>query len=167
MISRINGIDIVTVERDGEIFVPIKPICTALGVSYPAQLEKLKADETFTDSTVPLGGIVAADGKEREMVCLPLWLVYLWLGTISPNNVAEPVRKKVIEYRMECAKALYDHFTGSMARTLETNRAEIELLQEINAAIGEEKEAKARRRKAEEALRKLRDERLNPQPTLL
>lgn len=72
LISRINGIDIVSVERDGEIYVSIKPICTALGVSYPAQLEKLKADETFTASTVPLGGIVDADGKEREMVCLPL-----------------------------------------------------------------------------------------------
>lgn len=30
LISKINGVDIVTVDRDGEIFVPIKPICDAI-----------------------------------------------------------------------------------------------------------------------------------------
>lgn len=53
-----------------------------------------------------------------------------------------------------------------MQRTIETNNAEIELLRQINSAITEEKEAKDRRRKAEEALERLRSERLNPQPTL-
>ncbi len=72
LITKINGADIVTVERDGEIFVPIKPICEAIMVNYTSQLEKLQSDDTFSGSTVPLRGIVAADGKEREMMCLPL-----------------------------------------------------------------------------------------------
>lgn len=54
-----------------------------------------------------------------------------------------------------------------MQHTIETNKAEIELLQQINSAISREKEAKAERRKAEEALGKLRAERLNPQPAPL
>lgn len=32
LISKINGVDIVTVDRDGDVFVPIKPICVALGI---------------------------------------------------------------------------------------------------------------------------------------
>lgn len=165
-ITKINGIDIVAVEKDGNIYVPIKPICQALGVNYTSQLDKLKSDETFSSSTIPLGGTVAADGKEREMICLPLLLVYLWLGTISPNNVSDQARAKVVAYRLECAHALYEHFTGSMRRTIETNNAEIELLKQINTAIADEKEAKTRKKKAEESLAKLRSERLNPQPTL-
>lgn len=166
LISKINGIDIVTVEQDGEIFVPIKPICDAVTVNYTSQIEKIRSDETFSNSTIPLRGIVAADGKEREMLCMPLWLVYLWLGTINPKNVSDEARPKVIAYRLECAHVLYEHFTGSMKRTIETNNTEIELLKQINSAISDEKEAKNRRKKAEESLGKLRAERLNPQPTL-
>ena len=68
LITKINGVDIVTVDCNGEIFVPIKPICQAVMVNYTTQLEKLQSDDTFSASTVPLRGIVAADEKEREML---------------------------------------------------------------------------------------------------
>lgn len=165
LISKINGVDIVTVDRDGEIFVPIKPICEAIGIDDRAQRDKIQTDEIL-GSTGVLSASVAADGKEREMFCLPLKYVYGWLFTINPKNVAPEAREAVARYRRECYDALYEHFTGSMRRTIETNNAEIELLNQINSAISDEKEAKNRRKKAEEALVKLRSERLNPQPSL-
>lgn len=165
LISKINGVDIVTVERDGEIFVPIKPICQALGIDVESQRDKIQKDEILNSTTV-LSTVVAADGKGREMFCLPLKYVYGWLFTINPKNVAPEAREAVTRYRRECYDVLYEHFTGSMRRAIETNTAEIELLRQINSAITEEKEAKTRRHKAEEALGKLRAERLNPQPTL-
>lgn len=165
LISKINGVDIVTVERDGEIFVPIKPICEAIGIDDRAQRDKIQSDEIL-GSTGVLSTSVAADGKEREMFCLPLKYVYGWLFTINPKNVAPEAREAVAVYRRECYDVLYEHFTGSMRRTIETNNAEIALLQQINSAISREKEAKAERRKAEEALGKLRAERLTPQPSL-
>lgn len=165
LISRINGVDIVTVERDGEIFVPIKPICEAIGIDAKAQRAKLQEDEFFA-STGAIITSVAADEKEREMYCIRLRDVYGWLATINPGKVAPEAREAVARYRRECYDVLYEHFTGSMRRTIETNNAEIELLQQINAAISDEKEAKGRRRKAEEALGKLRSDRLNPQPSL-
>lgn len=36
-ITRINGVEILTVERYGEVYVPIKPICTALGIEAAPQ----------------------------------------------------------------------------------------------------------------------------------
>lgn len=164
-ISRINGIDIVTVERNGDIFVPIKPICSALGIDFSAQYNKIQSDETL-GSTIAIIAMVAADSKDREMVALPLKFIYGWLFTINPGKVAPEAREAVTRYRRECYDVLYEHFTGSMRRTIETNNAEIELLQQINAAVSDEKEAKSRRKKAEEALGKLRTERLSPQPSL-
>lgn len=164
-ITKINGIDIVTVEKDGDIYVPIKPICEAIGVAFERQYYKIQADDILA-STVTLTVMVAADGKEREMVCLPLRYVYGWLFTINPKKVAPEAREAVIRYRRECYDVLYEYFTGSMRRTIETNNAEIELLKKINAAIADEKEAKNRKKKAEENLAKLRTERLNPQPSL-
>ena len=165
LISKINGVDIVTVERDGEIFVPIKPICEAIGIDVDAQRNKLNSDQFF-NSTTAIIAAVAADEKEREMYCIRLRDVYGWLATINPGKVAPEAREAVAVYRRECYDVLYEHFTGSMRRTIETNNAEITLLQQINSAISEEKEAKTRRKKAEEALGKLRAERLNPQPSL-
>lgn len=165
LISKINGVDIVTVERDGEIFVPIKPICEAIGIDVDAQRNKLNSDQFF-NSTTAIIAAVAADEKEREMYCIRLRDVYGWLATINPGKVAPTARESVAVYRRECYDVLYEHFTGSMRRTIETNNAEIALLQQINSAISEEKEAKSRRKKAEEALGKLRSERLNPQPSL-
>lgn len=165
LISKINGVDIVTVDRDGEIFVPIKPICDAIGIDVDAQRNKLNADDFF-NSTTAIITAVAADDKEREMYCIRLRDVYGWLATINPGKVASEAREIVTRYRRECYDVLYEHFTGSMRRTIETNNAEIELLQQINSAISREKEAKSDRKKAEEALGKLRSERLNPQPSL-
>lgn len=165
LISKINGVDIVTVERDGEIFVPIKPICEAIGIDVDAQRNKLNSDQFF-NSTTAIIAAVAADEKEREMYCIRLRDVYGWLATINPGKVAPEAREAVAVYRRECYDVLYEHFTGSMRRTIETNNAEIALLQQINSAISDEKEAKSRRKKAEEALGKLRSERLNPQPSL-
>lgn len=165
LISKINGVDIVTVERDGEIFVPIKPICAALGIEAAPQRDKLQNDEFFNS----VGTIIVstgADGKSYDMYALPLKFIYGWLATINPGKVAPEAREAVTRYRRECYDVLYEHFTGSMRRTIETNNAEIELLQQINSAISDEKEAKGRRKKAEEALGKLRAERLNHQPSL-
>lgn len=165
LISKINGVDIVTVVRDGEVFVPIKPVCDAIGIDVDAQRNKLNADEFFNSVTAIITA-TGADGKRYEMYCIRLRDVYGWLATINPGKVAPEAREAVARYRRECYDVLYEHFTGSMRRTIETNNAEIELLHTINSAITREKDAKADRKKAEEALGKLRSERLNPAPTL-
>lgn len=165
-ITTVNGIEITAVrDEKHNFFVPVKPICQAIGINADGQRIKLRDDEFF-NSTTEIISVVAADGKEREMYCIRLRDVYGWLATINPGKVAPEAREAVSRYRRECYDVLYDHFTGSMRRTIETNNAEIELLKKINDAITEEKVAKSRRKKAEEALDKLRSERLNPLPSL-
>lgn len=164
-ISKINGVDIITVDKDGETYVPIKPVCDALGIDAKSQRAKLQEDEFFASTGVIITS-VAADEKEREMFCIRLRDVYGWLATINPGKVAPEAREAVTHYRRECYDVLYEHFTCSMRRTIETNNAEIELLRQINSAITEEKEAKERRKKAEKDLDKLRASRLDTQPTL-
>lgn len=165
LISNINGIDIVTVEQEGEVYVPIKPICDAIGIDPKVQRRKLQEDEFFASTGVIMTS-VAADEKEREMYCIRLRDVYGWLATISPGKVAPEARETVSKYRRQCYDVLYEYFTGTMRRTIETNQAEIELLKQINTAISDEKAAKERRKKAECTLARLRNDRLNPQPVL-
>lgn len=172
LILKINGVDIVTVEQDGEIFVPIKPICEAIGIDVESQRDKIQADEILS-STAVLSTAVAADGKEREMFCLPLRYIYGWLFTINPKNVTPDAREAVTRYRRECYDVLYAHFNESARRQQEQNRAEKALLDEkaqCLQVIAKSKEcintANGRIRKVDEQLAKLQDERLNPQPSL-
>lgn len=165
MIAKINGVEISAVVENGEYFLPIKPICEAIGVKYSTQLDKIRQDETLC-STVPLRGIVAADGKTREMVVMPLKYIYGWLFTINPANVAPEAKQKVIEYRRECYEVLYEHFSRSSRRRVEENEAEIKQLQIINEALAKQRELKATIRTAESELAKIRASRLDDQPSL-
>jgi len=108
-VARIKDVSIMLID-DAEKLVPIKPICQALEVNYSSQLEKIKSDEIL-GSTVPLRGIVAADGKEREMACIPFKLVFGWLFTINPKNVKDEAKEQIIKYRLECYNALFNYFT--------------------------------------------------------
>ena len=166
LISIINGVEISAVsDETHNIFVPVKPICQAIGVDHDAQRQRIKRHRKLSSVAVTVTA-TGADGKSYEMLALPLQYVYGWLFSIDLSMVAESALPTVEKYQDECYDILYHHFTASMQRTIETNNAEIELLRQINSAISEEKEAKGRRRRAEETLGKLRAERLNPQPAL-
>lgn len=164
-IARINNVDIVSTVNDGETLVPIKPICTAIGIDFKSQHNRLSCDETFSSVMVP-HTTTGADGKQYEMVCLPLMYVYLWLGSINPKNVSDEARPFVSKYRIECAKALYAHFAGTSKRESEQNQIEIRLLEEINDLTEDMQRTKNELRQKKESLAKLRTDRLNPQPRL-
>ena len=166
VITTVNGIQIVAVTDESyNTLVPIKPIFDAIGVAFERQFSKLKEHEILAP-TVTLRVMVAADGKQREMVCLPLEFVYGWIFTINTKNVSKEAHDSVLRYQLECYQALYTHFAGSLRRRVEENEAEIKALQAVNEAIKGVKAAKAAQREAEEHLDAIRKARLDTQPTL-
>jgi len=101
------------VHEKNTIYLPIKPICDIIGVSIQKQSEKLKEDENFA-STITLRVTVADDGKQREMLCLPIMYVPAWLFTISPANVKPEAKENLIKYRACCIEVLADFFINSV-----------------------------------------------------
>ncbi len=86
-IGNINGVEIYAVkDEEGKVLVPVKPICDAIGVSFEGQYEKLKVHHILS-STVRLSLTVGADGKAREMVCLPQEFIYGWIFTINKTKI--------------------------------------------------------------------------------
>lgn len=165
-ITILNGVEIFAeITENGQVFIPVKPICDAIGVAFEPQFSKLKEHEILS-STITLRVMVAADGKQREMVCLPLEYVYGWIFTVNTKNVSEKSHDYVLQYQRECYDILYRHFAGSLRRRVEENEAEIAALKAVNDAILNEKEAKAARRQAEEHLAEIRKSRLDSTPQL-
>jgi hypothetical protein len=108
-VAKVNNYEIVVIEN-GERYVPIRPICEALGIDFSVQLKKLK-DHPIFGSTVVMNTTVGGDGKEREMATILFKFVFGWLGQIDPRKVREEVREPLIRYQLECYNALYNHFT--------------------------------------------------------
>lgn len=164
-IIKINGSEIFAESTEDGIFVPIKPITTAIGVDYPAQYTKLQEDEILS-STIVLSTTVGADGKEREMVSLPLMYIYGWLFTINPKNVAPEAKETVTKYRMECYQALYRHFESLRNKTLLDREVEAKLLEEQTRLEDEVKSCRSRLKEIDLELASLQQQRLNPNKSL-
>lgn len=164
-IARINNVDIVSAVENGETLVPIKPICTAIGIDSKSQRNKIERHPILSSVGVIMTS-TGADGKHYEMMCLPIEFVFGWLFTIDTNSVTEEARPNVMKYQQECYHALFTYFAGASKREREQNQIEIRLLEEINGLTEDMQRTKNELRLKKEHLAKLRTERLNPQPRL-
>lgn len=164
-ITTVNGVEIYAEKTDSGIFIPIKPICEAIGIDAKDQRDKIQCDEILSSVGV-LSTSTGADGKQYEMYCLPLEYIYGWIFTINPRNVAESARESVIRYKRECYDALYRHFAGTLFRQLESNEAEISALKAVDDALAAKRQADEAYRQAQKALDKVRAARLEATPQL-
>lgn len=164
-ITTINGVNIFAESTEQGIFIPIKPICEALGIDYTAQKQRIHHHCILSSTEVPLTS-VAADGKAREMTCLPLEYVYVWLLTIDASIVADNACYRVAAYQRECYDALYFHFAGRIHRAEQQAKAEAEMIRRkavLNESI---KEHKAEIKDIDARLEKLALQRTEVHPNL-
>jgi hypothetical protein len=108
-VAIVNKQKIQVLVENGNEFVPIRPICDALGIDAKSQRDRIKRDQILSSTEVTMTS-VGADGKNREMTVLPLRFVFGWLFTIDSNLGKEESRPIVLQYQLECYNALYDHF---------------------------------------------------------
>ncbi len=141
-IAKINQVDI-TVGSDEKKLVPIKPICEALGIDFDSQRQKLKENEDL-NSVAVLSTATGSDGKQYEMVCLPLQFVFGWLFTINPKNVKPEAQEAVRKYRMLCYNVLYRFFTQQIEFNEEKQQLISEKVSRMEEIRGEFNSAKER-----------------------
>ena len=102
--------EIVAIYDGKTIWVAVKPIIENLGLKWEGQYRKIIADPVLSQ-TIDEKSIVAKDGKQRTMLCLPIEYLNGFLFKINPSKIPNPqVREKVILYQKECYKALFEYF---------------------------------------------------------
>ncbi|EMF9355735.1 antirepressor [Escherichia coli] len=108
-----NGQQIITAMAAGVAYVAMKPIVENLGMSWGTQQQKLmKQLDKFNCIHM---NMVAADGKLRKLLCLPLKKLNGWLFSINPEKVRADIRDKLIQYQEECFSVLHDYWTKGKA----------------------------------------------------
>ncbi len=97
-----------------EIYLPVRPICVALGVSWATQRRKIIADDVLMESVRTLR--VQTRGGPQNLVCMDVEAIPLWLAEIEPDRVREELRERLRSYKRWVKKVVYDAFareTGS------------------------------------------------------
>ncbi|MFM4768394.1 phage antirepressor N-terminal domain-containing protein [Aeromonas veronii] len=126
-----HGNNLYLVDHQGEPYVPMKPVVEGMGLAWQPQHEKIK--QRF-NSTITEMVIVAQDGKNRAMTCLPLRKLPAWLYSVQPGKVSPEVREKVVAYQEECDEVLWQYWTTGKADRQSVKKAAKSYLPEYRQA---------------------------------
>lgn len=128
-----NGKNIVFLNKDGQYWIAVKPICEALGVNYDRQYKNLKDNPILAPAyAIQHIQVLSENGvlQGRKMVCLPEKYIYGWIFSINSES------PELWDYKKTCYDILYSHFHGII-----TNQKELLLNQmDIDSRIYEIKE---------------------------
>ena len=119
-----DEITAVVVDAHGhqQVYVPLRPICEYLGLSWSSQLQRLRGDAVLSDEAMSvLLTNTDIDPTSRrpntsEMVCLPLKFLNGWLFGVNPKRVRPDLRERVIRYQRECYDVLAQAFQSPANR---------------------------------------------------
>lgn len=103
-----HGDEILAIDVDGKPHIVLRPAIERLGLTYAAQVEKLR---TRSWATVRQGSTVAEDGKVREMLTVDVRTFLMLLATINENRVSADARPILSAYQSEVADVIEAYWT--------------------------------------------------------
>ena len=93
--------------------VAVKPICEAIGISWQGQHEKIKGDPKFSCQDILMTG---TDGKQYQMVTLPVAEVQGWLFSINSRKVSAEAAPLLLEFQKGLFDVIYAATSGQVSR---------------------------------------------------
>jgi hypothetical protein len=147
------------IKQGKEVFFPLKPICSALGIDPKSQRDKLTGQKWAATSII---GFVAEDGRLREMFCIDRRTLLMWLTTMDANRVGEHVRPKLEIYQRDISDVIDRVFSGSYVPAPAPSGASVENV----FAVCFERATEAILATVDARMARLLDERLKPQPAI-
>ena len=126
---------LIVLNHENKPYIAIKPICENIGLDWEAQRQRIKRNEILK-STACMIKVVAKDGKNREVLCLPLGYLNGWLAGIELSRVNPQIKPLLKQYQLECFDVLYNHFMPKVVQQY-PNTISIEQQQAIKQAVRE------------------------------
>lgn len=99
------GKEVTLVDNNGVAYVAMREIVEGIGLDWKGQHKKLmEQSEKFNCGHITT---VAKDGKNREMLCIPIKKLNGWLFGLNPNKVRADLKERLENYQEECFLALW------------------------------------------------------------
>ncbi|NNJ13063.1 hypothetical protein EKD04_022310 [Chloroflexales bacterium ZM16-3] len=101
----LDGDEIIAAVLEGEgVAVPIRLVCDALGLATQPQSDRLREHDVLSQGLrvvkVPIGGRI------RSVLAIMHTHIAFWLATITPSQVRDDVRPKLVRYQKELVVVL-------------------------------------------------------------
>jgi hypothetical protein len=112
---------LVHINGEAHIYVPLRPFCDFLGLSWSGQRQRTMRDEVL--STIVRGVCVThtpgkGGGGTQELLCIPIEFLPGWLFGVSTQRIKAELRERLILYRRECYARLWDAFKYDVLQSL-------------------------------------------------
>jgi hypothetical protein len=103
---------LVQIGSDEKVYVPIRPICDFLGVSWTGQRRRINRDAVLSGEVRSVNVTFTEPARTRQisMLCLPLDFVSGFLFGINPDRTKPEIKEKLVRYQRECYKVLAEAF---------------------------------------------------------
>jgi hypothetical protein len=102
------------VSNELRIYVPLRPLCYYMDISWPSQRNRVYRDEVLKTCVFVMNTQLPGDTQRRDHVCLPLDMLPGWLFGISTARVKPDLQEKITRYRRECFRVLWEAFKPHM-----------------------------------------------------
>lgn len=100
---------LLTVNQDGEVYVPLKPLVLAMGLTWESQRQRVARDPVLGKGTCILQ--VPSGGGPQDMLAMRLERIPGFIATIPTGHIKNPdIRNAVILFQEEAFDVLFAHF---------------------------------------------------------
>lgn len=130
---------LVKIEDQTLAYVPLRPICEYLGLSWSGQRQRINRDPVLAQEMRFVRVTHTNLGGDPEVLCLPLEFLNGWLFGVNATRVKPELRDKVIRYQRECYKILWQAFQTEASPVVDPSQARsfaaLEQIREMGLAI--------------------------------
>ena len=96
---------------DGKVYVAVRPVIEAIGISWPAQTRRIRRDPVLSEQVTSVALRATQEAQRRTVLALPLEFLHGFLFGVSAANVPDDdIRERLVIYQRECYGVLFDAF---------------------------------------------------------
>ncbi|MCB8980734.1 MAG: hypothetical protein H6657_25265 [Ardenticatenaceae bacterium] len=118
-----------------QAYVPLRPICDFLGVTWSPQLRRVDRDPILAEVATSVTVTVTEAGQRGQMLCLPIDFLNGWLFGINATRVKPAVKDRLLRYQRECYQVLAQAYTGNSAAEESPTMSALAQVREMGLAI--------------------------------
>lgn len=104
---------LVSYHGQSQMYVPLRPICERLGLSWSGQRERIHRDPVLEEET-KFVRLTRSGRGDPTALCLPLKFLNGFLFGINASRVKPELKEMVIRYQRECYEILYQAFQAEI-----------------------------------------------------
>lgn len=104
-----------------DVYVPLTPICEALGVAPGAQVRRIRRDDVLAEQLRLLR--IDTPGGAQTVQALHLEAIPMWLATLDTARVKEEIRPRLRTFKLWVRQKVWEAFAAEMGWSQATSTA--------------------------------------------